>query len=291
MRLSTEAKVGMLITLSFTLFIVIIGTLAKININRSGYNITLYFTFLNDLNEGAAVKIGGGIKIGEVREIRQSNEKTEVILWIDNKYRLSRSTTFAIFTTGLIGEKYVNVIVPAISDNNGYLQDGDVKYGMDPASFDKMMQTFQSFLEGKDGGEVLAEIFRNSNSFVGNMNEIVEDNKYDVKSSVVMTKATIENLNRQTNLLMNHLNTLGKNVADLSEQNKDDINITLKNLSETSKSLNDITYRLDKGKGTIGRLLTDEEIYNNLRDASIYFRDLAYDLKQDPSRLFFKSNR
>lgn len=291
MRLSTEAKVGMLITISFTVFIVLIGALAKININQSGYKITLYFSFLNDLQEGSAVKIGGGIKIGEVREIRQSNEKTEVVIWIDNKYRLSRSTTFAIFTTGLIGEKYINVIVPAISDNTGYLQEGDVKYGIDPASFDKMMQTFQSFLQEKDGGEILAEIFRNSNSFVGNMNELVEDNKYDVKSSVVMTKATIENLNRQTDLLMNHLNRLGKNVADLSEQNKDDINITLKNLSETSKSLNDITYRLDKGRGTIGRLLTDEEIYNNLRDASIYFRDLAYDLKQDPSKLFFKTNR
>lgn len=291
MRLSTEAKVGMLITLSFTIFIVLIGLLAKINISQSGYRITLYFTFLNDLHTGAAVKIGGGIKIGEVKEINQSNEKTEVVLWIDNKYKLSRSTTFAIFTTGIIGEKYINVIVPAVTNDEGYLQDGDVKYGIDPASFDRMMQTFQSFLQDKDGGEILAEIFQNSNSFVGNMNELVEDNKYDVKSSVVMTKATIENLSRQTNLLMNHLNTLGKNVADLSEQNKDDINITLKNLSETSKALNDITYRLDKGRGTIGRLLTDEEIYNNLRDASIYFRDLAYDLKQDPSKLFFKTNR
>jgi len=291
MRLSTEAKVGLLITISFTVFIILIGTLAKININQSGYRITLIFSFLNDLHEGAAVKIGGGIEIGEVRAIRQSNDKTEVELWIDNKYHLSRATTFAIFTTGIIGEKYINVIVPAIADNEGYLQDGDVKYGIDPASFDRMMQTFQSFLQDKDGGEILAEIFQNSNSFVGNMNELVEDNKYDVKSSVVMTKATIENLSHQTDLLMNHLNRLGKNVADLSEQNKDDINITLKNLSETSKSLNDITYRLDKGRGTIGRLLTDEEIYNNLRDASIYFRDLAYDLKQDPSKLFFKTNR
>lgn len=291
MKVSTEARVGLMIMVSFTLFIVIIGMLAKFNINRSGYNIRLYFTFLNDLNVGAPVKIGGGIKIGEVAQIRQSNEKTEVTIWIDNKYKLSKSTSFAIFTTGVIGEKYINVIVPALTENEGYLEDGDVKYGIDPASFDRMMQTFQSFLQDKSGGEILADIFTNSSKFVENVNDLVEDNKYDVKASVTMTKSTIENLSVQTRILMSHMNKLAKNMSDLSEENKADINITLKNLSETTTSLNKLMARMESGRGTVGRLMYDEEVYNNLRDASIYARDLFYDLKQDPSKLFFKSNR
>ncbi len=291
MKLSTEAKVGFMITLSFTLFIVIIGTLAQFSINKSGYSIRLMFTFLNDLHVGAPAKIGGGIKVGEVTAINQSNEKTEVILWIDNKYKIPKSASFAIFTTGVIGEKYINIIVPKITENEGYLQEGDVKYGIDPASFDKMMQTFQSFLQDKSGGEILADIFTNSSRFVENMNEIVEDNKYDIKASVVMTKSTIENMSLQTKILMNHINTLAKNMSELSEENKDDINITLRNLSETTTSLNRLVQRIESGRGTIGRLMYDEEVYNNLRDASIYARDLFYDIKQDPSKLFFKSNR
>jgi phospholipid/cholesterol/gamma-HCH transport system substrate-binding protein len=291
MKLSTEAKVGMMITISFTLFIVIIGLLAQFSINRSGYSVRILYTFLNGLNVGAPAKIGGGIKVGEVTDIIQSNERTEVILWIDNKYRIPKSASFAIFTTGVIGEKYINIIVPAITENEGYLQEGDVKYGIDPASFDKMMQTFQSFLQDKSGGEILADIFTNSSRFVENMNEIVEDNKYDIKASVVMTKSTIENFSVQTRVLMNHINSLAKNMSELSEENKDDISITLRNLSETTTSLNRLVHRVESGRGTIGRLMYDEEVYNNLRDASIYARDLFYDIKQDPSKLFFKSNR
>ncbi|HRX16078.1 MAG TPA: MlaD family protein [Spirochaetota bacterium] len=291
MKITTEAKVGMMITFSFTLFIVIVALLAQYNINRSGYNIRLYFTFLNDLKVGSSVKIGGGIDIGHVVEINQSQDKTEVKIWIDNNYRLSKSTSFAIYTTGLIGEKYINVIVPAVPDDTGYLADGDIKYGIDPASFDRMMQTFQSFLRDQDGGEILADIFLNSSKFVENMNDIVEDNKYDVKSSVVMAKSTIENLNVQTRELMFNVNKLAKNMSDISTDNKADIDSTLKNLSQTTASLNKLVYRLESGRGTVGRLMYDEDIYNNLRDASIYARDLFYDLKQDPSKLFFKSSR
>ena len=66
MKFSDEARVGLLVTISFTIFIVLIGLLAKINVSQSGYRLRIYFGFLNDLREGAPVKIAGGIKIGQV---------------------------------------------------------------------------------------------------------------------------------------------------------------------------------------------------------------------------------
>ncbi|MBN1499369.1 MAG: MCE family protein [Spirochaetes bacterium] len=287
MRISTEAKVGMMITFSFTVFIVMVAVLAKFNVSRSGYNIKLYYSFLNDLRVGAAAKIGGGIKIGEVKDISQSGDKTIITLWIDNKYKLTKSTTFAIFTTGLIGEKYINVIVPSIQTNEGYLKDGDVKYGIDPASFDKMMQTFESFMTDKSGGEILADIFQNSSRFVDNLNSIAEENRSDIRSSVTTTRVMVYDLQAQTKIMMEELNKLAKNSAEISEVNKEDIKITLRNLSETTDNLNKIIYRLENGDGTLGKLITDDEIYNNLRDASIYARDLFEMLKKDPNKLFF----
>ena len=116
MKLSNEARVGLMVTVSFTVFIVLVGLLAKFNISRSGYQLRVYFGFLNDLRKGAPVKIAGGIRIGQVVDIKQSGEKTEVTVWIENKYKLIKSTKFAIFTTGLIGEKYINVFVPPSMD-------------------------------------------------------------------------------------------------------------------------------------------------------------------------------
>ncbi|HPA62856.1 MAG TPA: MlaD family protein [Spirochaetota bacterium] len=291
MKLSTESKVGMMVTLSFTVLIAVIALLARVSINRNGYNLRIYYTFLSDLRVAAPVKIGGGIKIGEVKEIKQSAEKTEVILWINNEFKLPRSSTFAIYTTGLIGEKYVNVIIPPLRDNDIFLEDGDMKYGMEPASFDRMMQVFQGFMQDKDGGQVLADIFQNSSMFVQNLNNMTQENRADIRSTVSTAKATMTDLNVQTKIFMSQMNTLTKNLSDISQTNKEDITITLRNLSESTDSLNKILYRLENGRGTLGKLMTDEEIYNNLRDASIYAKDFTYILSKNPSLLMWKEQK
>ena len=289
MKLNKEAKVGLMITVSFTVFIILVAVLAKINVSRSGYTLRVYFSFLNDLRTGAPVKIAGGIKIGYVDTIKQSGEKTEVDLWIEKKYTLVKNTKFAIFTSGLIGEKYINVFVPPAGDVEEFLLDGDKVYGLDPASFDQMMMTFQSFMQDESGGQVLAEIFQNSKKFVGNLNRIADENRYDIRQGIISAKETIANLNFQSKVMMGNINRFSKNMADLSDKNKDDINITLRNLSETSSNLNKIVFRIEKGRGTLGRLLNEEDIYNNLKDASIAAKDLFRQLKQDPSKLFFRT--
>jgi phospholipid/cholesterol/gamma-HCH transport system substrate-binding protein len=289
MKLNDEAKVGLMITISFTVFITLVALMAKINVSRSGYTLRVYFSFLNDLRVSAPVKIAGGIKIGYVQNIKQTEEKTEVDLWIEKKFALVKPTKFAIFTSGLIGEKYINVFVPPSSETEEFLADGDQVNGMDPASFDQMMMTFQSFMQDESGGQVLAEIFQNSKKFVGNLNKIAEDNKYDIRQAIITAKAMIANLNLQSQIMMANVNRFSKNMADLSEKNKDDINITLRNLSETSTNLNKIVFRVEKGRGTLGRLLNEEDIYNNLKDASVSAKDLFRQLKQDPSKLFFRT--
>lgn len=288
MKLSNEARVGLMITISFTIFIVLVALLAKINVSQSGYKIRIYFGFLNDLRIGAPVKIAGGIRIGRVEEIAQSQEKTEVTVWIDNNYKLIRTTRFAIFTTGLIGEKYINVFVPPSVNVDDFLEDGDKSFGIDPASFDQMMLTFQSFLQDQNGGQMLAEIFTNSKKFVENLNKLTDDNKYDVRKTIISVKETSEQLSVQTRIFMEQLNRFTSNMANMSDKNKEEINITMRNLSELSSNLNKMVTRLESGRGTLGKLMTDEEIYINLKDASISAKDLFRSLKQDPSKLFFR---
>ncbi len=250
----------------------------------------IYFGFLNDLRKGAPVKIAGGINIGQVVDITQSGEKTEVKVWIENRYKLIRQTKFAIFTAGMIGEKYINVFVPPSLGVEEFFEDGDMVYGIDPASFDQMMLTFQGFLD-KDGSQILAEIFQHSNKFVGNLNKITNENRGDIRTSVMTARNMMVSMAVKSQQLMDQLNQLTKNMAELSEKNKKDISITLQQISETTTSLNKIIYRIDSGRGTLGKLISDEEVYNNIRDASVYAKDLFYKLNQDPSKLFFRQKR
>ena len=55
-------------------------------------------------------------------------------------------------------------------------------------------------------------------------------------------------------------------------------------LKEVSASLDEILSRLERGEGTIGKLLTDETIYNDLRD-------LVKDIKANPWKLLKKDKK
>ena len=288
MKLNNEAKVGLMIMLSFTIFITLVALLAKINVSQSGYNLRLYFGFLNGLSVGAPVRIAGGVKIGYVNSIVHSGEKTEVALWIDNQFTLLKTARFAIFTTGLIGEKYINVFIPPSVSVDEFFSDGDKAYAIDPASFDQMMLSFQGFLQDESGSQILADIFQNSDRFVENLNKISEDNKDDIRASVMGLKTMIGITSEKINVLMNNLNTLSSNMAYVSDKNREDISITMRNLSELSVNLNKIVFRLENGRGTLGKLLVEEEVYDNLKDASSSAKELFRDLRQDPSKLFFK---
>lgn len=288
MRLNSEAKVGLLIMFSFTAFILIIALLAKINVQAKGYKLGIYYGFLNDLQVGAPVSIAGGIEIGRVTEIKQSDEKTEVIVWIDNRFRLIRETKFAIFTKGLIGSKYINVFIPPSMNTENFYEDGDKLYGVDPPSFDQMMLVFQSFMNDESGGEMLAEIFLNSKHFVENLNNITRENRGDIRTSVLATRSTIMLFSQQMKIFMDELNKFTTNMSTLSEKNKEEINISIRNISEISSNLNKIIQRLEQGRGSLGLLMTDEEIYYNIKDASVSAKELFNSLRQDPSKLFFR---
>ena len=289
MKITNEAKVGLMVTLSFTIFVVLVAMLSKFNMAQSGYNLRLYFGFLNGLSISAPVKIAGGIKIGHVVDIVQSAEITEVVVWIDNKYQLLKTARFAIFTTGLIGEKYINVFVPPSGDMGEFFSDGDIIYGIDPASFDQMMLIFQSFMQDDSGGEMLAHIFQNSRDFVANLNQLTEENKGDIRQTIIAARNMINLLNERTNTLTNQLNKITADMAYISAKNKEEITITLRNLSELTQNLNKIVFRLERGRGTLGKLLVEEDIYNNLRDAASSAKLLFEELKKDPSKLLFRN--
>jgi phospholipid/cholesterol/gamma-HCH transport system substrate-binding protein len=98
-------------------------------------------------------------------------------------------------------------------------------------------------------------------------------------------------LNEETKNFMIQLNILTKNLSQLSEKNKEDVAIAIRNLSEITSSLNKIIFRIDNGRGTLGKLLADEEIYNNLKDASVSAKHLFRSLDQDPSKLLFSPKK
>jgi len=68
------------------------------------------------------------------------------------------------------------------------------------------------------------------------------------------------------------------------KQNVTGFSDLIKSLNEVSRSLNLILDRLEKGEGTVGKFLTEEEIYNDVRD-------LVKDLKANPWKILKKDKK
>ena len=113
----------------------------------------------------------------------QKDLKTYVTISLNkdlkNKIPKRVETVFAIYTTGLMGQKYINITIPDAKPNEVYFADGDEWVGIDPPSIDQMMMAFSSWFDGKNGGQVLAEIMKETETFLANLNGIVNENRGD----------------------------------------------------------------------------------------------------------------
>ncbi len=76
----------------------------------------------------------------------------------------------------------------------------------------------------------------------------------------------------------------GINRLVTDEKNIESIGLTLENFSLLTGSLDTIVYDISEGKGTIGKLLYDERLYDDLEG-------LAADLKENPWKLLYRPKK
>ena len=100
-----------------------------------------------------------------------------------------------------------------------------------------------------------------------NINNLIKDNSTSIAS-------TVDNLNK-TSIKMNDIST------SISEVN---LNLILTNLDSTVSNLNNLTNQMSKGEGTMGRLIYDAKLFENLDNATKNLEVLIEDIKSNPKR-------
>jgi phospholipid/cholesterol/gamma-HCH transport system substrate-binding protein len=289
-----RVAVGIMTLISLVTFIALLAILGRWQLAGEGMRLSLRFRFLNNLSNGAPVRISGGLPVGFVENIYQKDLRTYVQISLKKELRdkipKRAETVFAIYTTGLMGQKYINITIPEPKPSEVYFQDGEEWVGVDPPSIDQMMMAFSSWFDGKNGGQVLAEIMKETETFLSNLNGIVNENRGDIRMTIRQARESFTSLSAQLDTLMQKLNILSKNFTDISNQNKQDIQIMLENMSKISRDLNLITQRVNSGRGSVGKLIQDEELYKNANEAAYHARELFRKLEENPSLFLNKSN-
>jgi phospholipid/cholesterol/gamma-HCH transport system substrate-binding protein len=251
--MSKEMKVGiffvtgMLILGGLTLYA---GSLDDWLMNR--YTIRAYFDRVDGLEEDDAVSLVG-VDVGKVKEMRVSDSRVEVVLLIDGDTALREDSVARIESESLLGGKYVGITVGSLDASR--LKDGDAIRTEEAADLTRTLQTVAEVAE--DLRTMVRNFDKNQERIVSQVEGILTENRDNIRT-------TVESFSR---IVTENEDGITEIIASLR--------IAAPQLRETMESVNKIAKRIEQGEGTIGKLVQDDTLYDDMKELSAGLREAS----------------
>ncbi len=295
MKISKEVKVALLVLSGILLFVFGFNYLKGQNLLGSSRTFYAVYDNVEGLTASTPVTING-LSVGKVLGLSFKGDgsgKLLVELIVDSEFEFSQNSTAELYETGLIGGKAI-AIVPAFDGaknaENGSELKGVVKAGLTEL-VNKRLTPLQEKIEimmvGADSllsnvNQVFDEKTKtNLRETVSNLNDIVANFKNTSKSMDELVRVNKEKLNSTISNVHNISENLSKTSEEIANAN---LSETIKNIESTLNKFNIIITDMEQGNGSIGKLLKDESLYNNLEGASLQLEQLLQDMKLNPKR-------
>lgn len=270
------------------------------------------YTQVEGLQKNAAVLLRG-YKIGHVKDIyftsSQYNQLT-VELSIASDIRLPKTTIARIFSSDLLGSKAIDIILPAtFSENDEYISNFDTLNSEIEASITDQVRIEVAPL--KHQAEKLLEsaavaidqikyVVNESNGeelrrcFVKLQNAIDAIHHSGVTLDTILTngdqniQGILANVNGISKNINDHSEDIGAIIANFSNMSdslsKANITETLTKTEAAVTELNQVLQQINSGQSSLGALINDKSLYNNLDNASNQLNTLLIDVQKNPKR-------
>ena len=295
MRISREVKTAILVLASLLLIVFLFNYLKGQNLLDSSRKVFVIYDNTEGLTSSNPVTLNGN-SIGKVQNIsftKDGSAKILVQLVIENSIDISINSKAEIYDTGIIGGKGVRIL-PAF-DGEKNIVSGDMLEGSVKLSLVDMFGKTLTPLEKK-----LSMILMSADSLLININQVFDnETKGNLKKGISELSTTISSF-KQTSTAINQLIEGNKNKLQNTLTNIEDIyynlsvltdsiakinlSKTMNQLQETIGTMNNVISGLESGKGSMGKLLNDDGLYDNLEGATKQIEALLSDMRLNPKR-------
>ncbi len=300
MKISNETKVGALTAVSITLLILGFNFLKGKNVFKKKATMYVTFSKVEGLNIGDAIKING-LRVGAVEGLEEKDANlSEVVV----SYHLTRSINIPLDSYGKIEATPLGstAIVISLGNAKQFLKDGDTLKGIDSKGLmEDLKQTLAPTIEninrtlasldttiqsiGKtfndDSRQNIAIILQELAGTTDKLNALLEPGKGSIAQSLDNVNSFSGNLKRNNDSItavINNLTTASRNIASL------ELAGTVQSLESAIGNLNGLLSDIKNGKGSMGKLATDEQLYKNLNSTANSLNILLQDLRLHPKR-------
>jgi len=207
------------------------------------------------LVQNSAVKMAG-IKIGIIDRIELEDCRAKIWIALERRIKVTQSARVELKADGILGDKHIELIPgkdedPEILAGN-QIPTGNVKGGMDDvmgdiskvaASMKELMDTLNSAVKEGNQSTTIGRIVGNIEKISGDLKDITSENKGKIGDIVDRIRNVAKNIDTYIN-----------------EESLARVDRSLKNIEE-------ITGKINKGEGTLGRLINDDQTVEELNTA------------------------
>ena len=282
--ITKEVRIGIAGIIALCVLVYGINYLKGINMYKPSSYFYVKFKNVNGLAKSSPV-FADGVRVGIVRDIYYDYNQAEnvvVEVELDTELRIPKGSS-AELTSELMGGVRMDILLannPREKYAIGDTIPGKLNNGM-MESVAALMPQIEQMLPKLD-------------SIMTSLNTILGDQSIPATlHSVEKMAANLEVTSGQLKVLMGRdipqltgkLNTLGDNFISISDNlKKIDYANTFNEIEQTLANVKIVTEKLNSKDNTVGLLLNDPQLYNNLNATTANAASLLEDLKEHPKR-------
>ncbi len=252
---------------------------------------------INGIQTASAIMING-VKVGTVTDIEfdpSVDKNVYIQLTIQCKFKIPVDSEAKIANNGIMGGKVINI---SLGESTKYLDSGEYIPSVEDVDLFKSASSEFESLKGKldelnnemtrtlsnintlleGNNESMSNMFENLSAISTNLNVLLDSRKGDLGRMIGGFAEFSESLGNNSE----RMDSIMMNMAAISGQ-LNDANVG-EALGNTINELNNTLAALNSTEGSVGKLMNDEQLYDNLVSTAANLDSLFIDFKENPDR-------
>jgi phospholipid/cholesterol/gamma-HCH transport system substrate-binding protein len=259
-----EVKVGVFLLVGFLILFYMSLRVSKLERIQGEHYFALFPT-VSGLTKGAPVEVAG-VVVGRVEEIKLEGKMAKVRFVLSKGVVLFEDAKATLRTHGALGDKFIE-IDPGTSQKEP-LKPGEVILStyVTP-DLDQLFLSLQKTAQGfAEMGEALRDLMgeKETREAVKELVINLRDSSREFKGFLVQNRTRLDNT-------ISNLESFSKSLNPLLDK----ASSGLDKMQSTLSSLEEVSQNVKEGKGTLGKLMTDETLYNDLKQSASEFKLFA----------------
>jgi phospholipid/cholesterol/gamma-HCH transport system substrate-binding protein len=294
LRLSKEIKAAFFVLSTILLFIFGFNYLKGSSILDKQKTIFAVYDEVDGLLVGANVMING-LSIGNVTELDFLPNSTKIIvtLKVKDKLNFSSKSTASIYETGVLGGLAISI--EPLFERESIVKTGDtlmssVRPGLTELinrQIEPLSRQLQSTITSVDSIFTGASnvLNRQTQEEIKESISVLTSAINAIKNSSVIIEEILTSKNTQINNTLDNFEKISANLSNVSDElNSFGLTSLLSNLEVSVDGISSIVDKLDSDNSTLGKLINEDEVYNNLNSSIESLNILINDIKTNPKK-------